>query len=352
MKLFACQACGQPLDFENTHCERCKRRLGFDPGRGVLVALDPREGSFSAADEPARRYRFCANAAHEACNWLLGEAESGSFCRACRHNRTIPNLGDLEHAIRWRRLEAAKHRLFYSLLALSLPLVTRAEDPAGLAFDFLADPAEGTGEGPSVLTGHDEGLITLVIAEADDAERERRRRAMGEPYRTLLGHFRHEVGHYYWDRLIRDDPSIDAFRALFGDERADYGEALKAHYANGPKPDWQEHFVSAYAASHPWEDFAETFAHYLHMVDTLETAGAFGVRVAPPNGGAAALESRVDFDPYGDADFARLAAAWGPIAFAANALNRSMGQPDLYPFVLSPPVLEKLRFIHDRVHGR
>ena len=148
------------------------------------------------------------------------------------------------------------------------------------------------------MTGHDNGLITINLAEADDSERERMRRQMGEPYRTLLGHFRHEIAHYYWDRLVRDAPGIEAFRQLFGDEREDYGAALQRHYANGPPPDWQERFVTTYASTHPWEDWAETWAHYFHMVDTLETASAFGMRVRPRVTKGADLSTAIDFDPH------------------------------------------------------
>jgi len=174
---------------------------------------------------------------------------------------------------------------------------------------------------------------------------------MGEPYRTLLGHFRHEVGHYYWNVLVRDDPSLEAFRHVFGDERLDYGEALRRHYAEGPRENWQDAFVSAYAASHPWEDFAETWAHYLHIVDTLETAGAFGLRVRPRVGPGSDMDARIDFDPHHEPDLDRLIQAWLPLTFAVNSLNRSMGQPDLYPFVLSPVVVAKLAFIHGRIHA-
>jgi hypothetical protein len=247
-------------------------------------------------------------------------------------------------------LEIAKHRLFYTLLRLGLPLADRSQDPQGLAFDFLADRAEVEDGAPRILTGHDNGLITINLAEADDAERERRRHSMGETYRTLLGHFRHEVGHYFWNVLIRDDPSIEQFRQLFGDERRDYGEALRAHYADGPKPNWQDEFVSSYAGSHPWEDFAETWAHYLHIVDTLETANAFGMRVRPRIRRGPDLAATVDFDPHHEEDVNRLIGAWLPLTFAVNALNRSMGQPDLYPFVLPQAVIVKLAFIHQRVH--
>jgi hypothetical protein len=241
--------------------------------------------------------------------------------------------------------------LFYTIVKLGLPLSLRPHDPQGLAFDFLADPAEGSDNGPSILTGHDDGLITINIAEADDAERERRRQSMGEPYRTLLGHLRHEVGHYFWNVLVRDDPSIGLFRQIFGDERRDYGAALQAHYANGPRAAWQEEFVSSYAASHPWEDFAETWAHYLHIVDTLETAGAFGLRVRPRVSGGPEISAVIEFDPHREPDLNRLIEAWLPLTFAVNSLNRSMGQPDLYPFVLPPAAINKLSFIHERVHA-
>jgi hypothetical protein len=264
----------------------------------------------------------------------------------------VPDLSSEQNVSRWRNLEVAKRRLFYTLLKLGLPPTLRPEDPQGLAFDFLADPAENSPDGPSILTGHDNGLITINIAEADDAEREKRRHSMGEPYRTLLGHFRHEIGHYYWNVLVRNDPSLERFRQIFGDERQDYGEALKAHYTHGPKENWQEEYVSAYAASHPWEDFAETWAHYLHIVDTLETANAFGLKVRPRISRAPELAAEIDFDPHQEADLNRLITAWLPLTFAVNSLNRSMGQPDLYPFVLPPAVIAKLAFIHERIHAQ
>ena len=274
-----------------------------------------------------------------------------AFCTACRHNRTIPALSLPENLERWRRLEVAKRRLFYTLLRLRLPLTKRPEDPEGLAFDFLSDDGPSA---PPVMTGHASGLITINIAEADDVERERRRTGMGEPYRTLLGHLRHEVGHHYWTVLVERSPdpgTIERFRGLFGDERVDYGEALKRHYAQGAPPDWPERFISAYASAHPWEDWAETWAHYLHMVDTLETAGAFGISTRPKVSRGAEIATTVDFDPHGDGDLEQLIGAWLPLTFAVNSLNRSMGQPDLYPFVIPPAVIGKLAFVHGCVHG-
>jgi hypothetical protein len=187
----------------------------------------------------------------------------------------------------------------------------------------------------------------INIAEADDAERERRRQGMAEPYRTLLGHLRHESGHYYWERLVRQGPWLEEFRSCFGDERRDYQVCLQAHYTEGPPPDWQQRFVSAYGSAHPWEDWAETWAHYLHIVDTLETAQAFGLRLSPAAGSDPALAAIADFDPYRERSFDSLIDTWLPLTYAVNSLNRSMGQPDLYPFVIAPAVVAKLRFIHD-----
>jgi hypothetical protein len=347
MKLFECQRCGQPLYFENDQCLSCGRRLGYLPARNDMAALEPAgddaSDAWCAAIDPKSLFRFCANAGHGICNWLLPANAPDAYCAACRHNRTIPDLsvpGNLAH---WRKIEIAKHRLFYTLLRLRLPLANRNDDPEGLAFDFLSSV-----DAP-VATGHDNGLITLNLKEADDAERERERGEMREPYRTLLGHFRHEIAHYYWERLVKRDSRLDEFRAVFGDERRDYAAALQQHYAAGAPADWPDYFVSAYASAHPWEDFAETWAHYFHMVDTLEIAAAFGMTVRPKVAKADRLSASIDFDPH-DADMPRLIDAWLPLTFASNSINRSMGLPDLYPFVLAPVVIGKLAFVHDVIH--
>ena len=351
MKLFECQACGQALYFENTVCEKCHRRLGYVPDGSGLLAFEQTSdhGVWQVAGGNRALYRFCRNAASDACNWVV-EADAGDvFCAACRHNHLIPDLSSGENLKRWRLMEQAKHRLFYTLIQFKLPLITRGEDPReGLAFDFLEDTAANQ----AVLTGHNDGMITINIAEADDAEREKRRAGMREPYRTLLGHFRHEVGHWYWDRLVRDTPALAAFRTLFGDEREDYEAALRRHYANGAPNGWRDRFVSAYATSHPWEDWAETFAHYLHIVDTLETAREFGITVHPRYlTDPASLSTNNDVTPRLATSIAPLIDAWLPLTFAVNSLNRSMGQADLYPFVLSPKVVEKLGFVHALVRG-
>ncbi len=345
MRLFKCPACGQMLYFENIRCEQCGHKLGYEPRTSCMRALEQDGELWGDADG---QWRFCSNAGQDACNWLIPSQSTDTLCAACRHNHVIPDITNHENLVRWRALEAAKHRLFYTLMRFGLPLATRAEDPNhGLAFDFLAEtPAQ-----PKVLTGHDDGLITIALKEGDDAERERMREQMGEVYRTPLGHFRHEVGHHYWDLLVSGTQQLAPFRALFGDEREDYATALQEHYKRVHKPGWQEYFVSVYATSHPWEDFAETWAHYLHIIDTLEMASSFGVSIHPVMSRDPVLQAEIDFDPYKEADMAVIVDAWLPLAFAVNSLNRSMGHADLYPFVLSAGVIEKLRFIHNLIRG-
>jgi len=346
LKLFSCPSCGQRLYFENTVCLACGKAVLYDPEGAGFVEVGP----------PALA---CVNAAEAACNWIAGE---NGFCRACALNKTIPDLSVAGNRERWIRVEAAKKRTVYSLLAFGLAVGPKAspDDEVGLAFDFLADPIGGGPGGERILTGHDNGVITLNVAEADSAERERRRIAMGEAYRTLLGHFRHEVGHYYWDRLIRDDAGwLARFRDCFGDERSDYEAALKTHYATADAPDWQQRHISAYAASHPWEDWAETWAHYLHIVDTLEMASALNYSigaierateplVTPETGGDDGAESPPP--PTGSAFDATLE-RWIVLSNASNSINRCMGLPDLYPFVISEIVAGKLAFVDELLHA-
>ncbi|MCQ8780611.1 zinc-binding metallopeptidase family protein [Mangrovibrevibacter kandeliae] len=350
MKLFSCPFCDQVAFFANVVCERCGHALGFEPQDLAMLALEPEGGIWTEAGKGAseRRWRYCENFTHGVCNWLVPAEGTDALCLACRHNLVIPNLSDANNVLLWGKMEAAKHRLFYTLLRLKLPLVTRDEHPEGLGFEFLSD--EG---GEAVMTGHDNGLITIALAEADDAEREKRRAAMGEPYRTLLGHFRHEIGHWYWDRLVRDGGALAECRAMFGNDEEDYGEALQRHYANGPKPNWQDEYVSSYAGAHAWEDFAETWAHYLHIVETMNTGHSWGVTVSPRIPENDLLRTRLDFDVFDpQVSITQITDAWLPLAMALNSFNRAMGQQDLYPFVLGPKVIEKLGFIHDLVHGR
>ncbi|MDB5612944.1 MAG: hypothetical protein JWQ22_597 [Devosia sp.] len=350
MKLFSCGSCGNTVYFENVSCEQCGHALGYAPDLIEMLALDPDGGVLVNVADRTGRFAYCANHQHGACNWLVpAGVQAEQYCVACRHNDTVPPLADPVNVFHWQAMERAKKRLFYSLLRLQLPLATRDEDPEhGLSFRFLAD--DGAGSAP-VMTGHDNGIITIALIEADDAQREARRTSMGEPYRTLLGHFRHEVGHHYWDLLVRSEPNLSTFRNLFGDESVDYGDALQRHYAQGAPADWPQRFISAYATAHPWEDFAESWAHYLLIVDTVETALAFNVGAAPAADKDASLAVKVDIDPYTNVLFAPIVDNWVPLTLLLNNLNRAVGQPDAYPFVLSPAVVEKLSFIHSLVRN-
>jgi len=355
MRLFSCPSCRLVVFFENVACERCASALGYEPALNTMIALSApdADGAHTATAGRCKgeRYRYCANAAHGVCNWLV-RANDGpeARCRACRHNVIIPDLSAPQNHAAWQRIELAKHRLVYTALRLELPLVDRTERPEdGLGFQFLADDAQAT----RVMSGHAHGLITIALAEADDAEREKRRTELREPYRTLVGHFRHEIGHWYWDRLVRDTPARARFTELFGDADQDYAAALERHYQSGPPADWQGGFVSAYAAAHPWEDFAETWAHYFHIVDTLETGGSYRISLTPQLDHDQLLTTSLDFDVHAaDLPLTTLIDAWVALSTALNSFNRSMGLADAYPFVLAPRVIEKLGFVHDLVKAR
>jgi len=341
MQLFHCPSCHATLFFENRWCRACGQSVGFAPGLQAMLAVGPNDLPVDG-DWRACAYRTQALG----CHWLVAASEAEPFCRSCRLNRTIPDLSVDGNLALWRRLEEEKRRLVYSALRLDLPIQPQSAQVDGLAFDFLADADPSFSERGRVLTGHAQGLITINIAEADPVARERMRTDMDEPYRTILGHFRHESGHYYWDRLLRDGPSLERFRQRFGDERADYAAGLQRNYEQGPPANWQERFVSAYASCHPWEDWAETWSHYLHMVDTLETAWAYGLRLDPRSARHDFLDAAPEFDPYIERDFDRLVGNWLPLSVALNSLNRSMGQEDAYPFVLASAVIDKLSFVH------
>ncbi|WP_275789415.1 zinc-binding metallopeptidase family protein [Pararhizobium gei] len=346
MRLFACANCGNPIHFDNRSCINCGSRLGFLPEDVMLYALVPaNDGNWQVFNGHGGAVRFCANEAADICNWLLPVQDHNIYCAACRHNRIVPVTDNAEGLARWQKIGQAQRHLFYSLLRWNLPHPGRDVDPnGGLVFDYLADEVDANGNVIPAMTGHEDGLISLRAAEANDATRESVRVSMGEPYRTLLGHFRHEIGHFYFEQLVRDDQTLWEARSLFGDEREDYAEALKRNYEQGPPADWQTRFISTYASCHPAEDFAECWAHFFHIVDTLETARAFGLSTDPRRHGDMATE--IAFDPYRAPDAQGLVDAWVPLSVALNSLQRSMGQPDSYPFILSPPVVEKLNFIN------
>ncbi len=346
---YVCQ-CGRPVFFRNSLCLGCKSPLGHEPTRAEICSLRPGPNQdlweIVGDDSPAPLWRRCENFDSPAgCNWLTSADEEETLCRSCRLNRTIPSLDDPDNGRCWRLIENAKRRLVSQMLLLGLPLASKvSEDPErGVMFDFLRSPTKG----PRVLTGHASGLITLNVEEADDSTREKIRHEMREPYRTLLGHFRHEIGHYYWDRLVAGSPWIDKFRDLFGDEREDYGAALRRNYDQGPPSDWADRHITSYASVHPWEDWAESWAHYLHIVDSLDTALGFGLRGEDVESAVEPFTVEDLYDPQAS-DARRvilLVNSWVQLTTVLNELARSMGQHDFYPFVMSRSVLRKLHFI-------
>jgi len=353
MKTFHCSHCQILVFFENIRCLNCGRSLAFLPDRRLMAALTPGENGVWRAEMPSadpRPYRLCANYDQvSVCNWVVAADDSSDFCRSCRLNRIIPDLSSGRNRIAWFRLEVAKRRMLYTLMGLDLPIDPKDGDNRGLAFEFLEDSTDG--DAKRVLTGHDNGLITINIAEADDVHREKQRSLQKEPYRTLLGHFRHEIGHYFWDQLIAFGPRLLDFRALFGDERADYQKALERHYGEGPPERWEDSFISAYSTMHPWEDWAESWAHYLHMVDALETAGATGLALRPKRPDEPQMQPPPDPLNPNYRDFDAMIEAWLSLTYVLNNLSRGLGLPDSYPFVLSAPAIRKLRFIHDTINA-
>lgn len=350
MQTFDC-ACGNKLYFENTVCFQCNSELGYLPDRGTIARIEPSSENCWRAETAlgeAGQYRKCSNyEVHDACNWMIPADEASPFCHACRLNLVIPDLSLQENLQLWYRIEQAKRRLVYTLDMLGLPVFDKSVDSErGLAFEFLRDPISDTdeffnliGESQRILTGHKRGIITINVAEADPGARERMREQMREAYRTLLGHFRHEIGHYYWELLVLGSPWLEKVRALFGDEREDYNAALSAYYERGPSEGWPSRFISAYASSHPWEDWAESWTHYLHMADTLETAHHLGLSVR-----GRAMEPMLPGNPE---RLTALLENWSELTEALNMLNRSMGLPDAYPYTIGPAATEKLLLIDE-----
>jgi hypothetical protein len=355
-RAYSCQ-CGRTAFFRRSTCSACDAPLGYDPLLGESRTLVPGTSAdtwrLSGSAEASRDYRRCVRFESPArCNWLVPAEDPSPTCISCRLNRTIPDMEDADNRRYLWAIEKAKRRLVSQLLAVGLPVKSKVdEDPEhGVAFDLLRSPPGG----PVVMTGHASGLITLNVEEADDARRERIRQDLREPYRTLVGHFRHEIGHYYWDRLVAGTVWHEPCRALFGDERADYAAALRANYEKGPPADWRSRHISAYASTHPWEDWAESWAHYLHMVDSLDTALGFGFT---------GKKIKIEVERFTLADlyaprhpgarrFLSLVNSWVLLTTVVNELSHSMGQPSFYPFRMPPAVLRKLHFIHLVVRGQ
>lgn len=331
MRQFRCEHCNHAVYFHNDVCGNCGARLGFIPDERQLAAFSiAPDGSHLRYRDSPRYWRPCSNYPSAClCNWMVETSDPNPLCRSCRLTATIPDQRLPENQTAWLQLESAKRAWLYSILELHLPARSRIEDPVrGMAFHFLRQ----IDARKPVLTGHDSGDITINALESDPVQRERSRHELHEPYRTLLGHFRHESGHYYWDQLIRDTAFVEPFRTLFGDEREDYGGALKRHYAEGPRPDWQNGFVSGYATMHPWEDFAETLATYLDMVSVLDTAWNMDVALG--------------LDPT-QSDLPMMVARYIRLGVVLNEMNRAMGLLDFVPEVFTPPVVAKLGFVHD-----
>ncbi|HEX4191257.1 MAG TPA: putative zinc-binding metallopeptidase [Marmoricola sp.] len=329
MKDFSCRVCDSALYFENSLCVSCGSPLGYSRSERAIVPVSE-TGRY--VDSTGLVWWVCSNLNLSGCTWLT-EFEGGS-CFSCDLTRTRPADSDLAGLVSFHAAEQAKRYLIAELDVLGLPLVGKGPadqggDPVnGLAFDLLNGAEE------KVTIGHDEGVITIDVAESDDALREKVRVRLDEPYRTMLGHFRHEIGHYYEWQLVRGD-LIERCSELFGDENAPYDEAIERHYAEGPPAGWEDSFISTYATMHPFEDFAETFAHYLHISDTVETAAAYGLTTVDPTA----------FSVFRDL----VVGVWVPLSTALNQINRSMGRDDLYPFVIPGPVLDKLEFVADVV---
>lgn len=343
MKLFQCTNCGNTVLFENNECVSCGFHLGYSSFFNQMVSLEPQQSEWSLSFFDGKKYKYCVNHKHGTCNWLIPYENASEFCLACSLNRTIPNLTDFKNQERWKQMEFAKHRLVYQLLRLRLPVISKkGYSDQGFCFDFVSGESRA-----NVKTGHANGVITILISEADAANREKVKQEMEERYRTLLGHFRHEVGHYFWDRLIRNNTqNLSNFRALFGDDRVSYSDSLQKYYANGPKNDWQNFYISKYASSHAWEDWAGTWSHYLHLMDTLETAYNFGLQSKPKLREVDNLDVNANFDPYLENDFQTILKTGIPLFYTLNSMNRSMGKDDAYPFIISEPVKSKLTFIH------
>nr|WP_194716993.1 putative zinc-binding metallopeptidase [Microbacterium sp. CFBP 13617] len=322
VKSFRCRVCGNPLFFENSVCLSCSTGLGYSREEAEIVPVDARGRYIDAA---GLIWHVCRNLNLSGCTWL--SRFEGGQCSACELTRVRPNDADARGLSQYPVAERAKRWLLVDLDRLGIPIASKAEDPdRGLCFDLLSSVAE------NVTIGHADGVITIDLAESDDAHRVRVQRQLGEPYRTMLGHFRHEVGHYVeWVFVEGTDRIVEA-RALFGDETADYQAEIDRHYSEGPPSDWAERYISTYASMHPYEDFAETWAHVLHITDTIETASTFGLTNVSGPGEVPRFREFVT-------------EVWMPLSVALNMVNRSMGKNDLYPFALPDRVLDKLDFV-------
>ncbi|MEZ5374961.1 MAG: putative zinc-binding metallopeptidase [Acidimicrobiales bacterium] len=316
MRRFPCPACGRSLFFGNDRCGVCDTEVAYVPADDCFSAL--------ADVQP------CVNRdGPGVCNWATTDGEH-EHCANCRLD-LVPDLSPLVATF-----QQARRRTLRQLFRFDL-------DPAQLTPPLQFQLLESDADHP-VITGHENGVITLDVAEADPVRLAEVRTSMGERYRTPIGHVRHELGHWYWAAMVEQnaDPSVlEDFRSVFGDETLDYANALEKHYASGDDGSWRTSYVTHYASSHPWEDFAETFAHYLHLADTLETARSFPLvdldAPGPVDG---------EHDELWRADFDVVYPQWLELTTVLNELNRSMGVAEAYPFAPPPPAIDKLAWLH------
>jgi len=324
----SCQ-CGAALFFDSGSCSQCGAVVGFDLVTGIQSLVRIGDKIWQAPS--GKRFTLCANTTdHDVCNWLVSADSGQSYCPACQFNRTIPNLSKPENKHLWWRLEHAKKRMLFGLYQTGLWPQVGWNCNDGLLFDFIEDGRSNWDFAETfVTTGFSGGIITLNVLEANDVARKQAQEEMQERYRTLLGHFRHEIGHYFWGQFAQDDAWLKQVRQRFGDERVDYAQALEEYYVTGGASDWSDHFISRYASAHPVEDWAETWAHYLHMMDALDTAHQQGF---------------IRSDPFA-ADFDTKLRQWQRLSVALNELNRAVGHNDAYPFVIGEPVAQKLAFV-------
>ena len=362
MNTYQC-TCGGRLFFNNTICIGCGHEVGWCEACSSVVPLEKLDDGTYRCGNPKCGLAVvkCHNYAVEAvCNRVFAsraadsvtpvassaarrsfsppalpnplEVSESELCKACRLNDVIPDLTVEGNRERWAKLETAKRRLLFQLDELGLRYAAEdVGDEKPLQFDFKANTPEA-----AVLTGHADGLITINVSEADSVERERVRKQMHEPHRSLLGHMRHEVGHYYWMTLV-EGKREDECMAVFGDHRElPYADALKLYYENGPAADWQSQYVRAYATAHPWEDFAETWGFYLDMLEVLSTMHHHLHALAPDPRALPAEALTVIYQQLG-------------VFF--NEVNRTMGLKDLVPEIISPEIVKKLAFL-DRLVAR
>jgi hypothetical protein len=300
------------------------------------------------------RWTRCTQSGPLSCNWLVAESADTATRGRCLAHSLIRREPDLDDTIAREKLlpaTLALRRLVYQLDDLGLPIDPYWRRDGGLAFDLLS--SFSTRE--RITIGHSNGVITIDLVESLDAYRESMRVRLGEPYRTMLGHFRHEAGHYYQNVLVETGAGarrhLTRCRELFGDERASYADALARHYEFGAPADWQVSFISEYATMHPWEDFAECFAHYLHITDTIDTSREAGMVLLADRVRFAAPRDVIPLESYADVPIEQLLDDWKWISLFFNRVNTAMGKGPLYPFKISGPVVDKLGFVHTVVRN-